>query len=230
MIDVLSDAFGAQIPPPREVILATGALALLAVLVRPLWRVMRNFITIAHEGGHALVALLSGRRLSGIRLHSDTSGLTLSRGRASGPGMIFTGLAGYLTPPLMGLAAAAVLDVGRITVLLWLLLLLLAAMLIMIRNIFGVVSVIVAGAIIFGVSWFAPAQVQGAFAYAFVWFMLLGGVRAVFELQQSRFRRQAANSDADQVARITHVPAIIWVTVFVLVALGAFALGAQMLL
>ena len=38
------------------------------------WRVSRNAITIAHEGGHGLIALLTGRRLDGIRLHSDTSG------------------------------------------------------------------------------------------------------------------------------------------------------------
>ena len=37
-------------------------------------------VTIAHEGGHAVAALLTGRRLRGIRLHSDTSGLTLSAG------------------------------------------------------------------------------------------------------------------------------------------------------
>jgi hypothetical protein len=229
VFDVLLDAFSAQEAPPRTVILVTGAVALLVVLVRPLWRIMRNFVTIAHEGGHALAAVLSGRRLSGIRLHSDTSGLTLSRGRPSGPGMVVTGLAGYLTPSLMGLGAAWILAADRITVLLWLLLALLAAMLVMIRNVFGVVSVIVAGAVIFGVSWFAPAQVQGAFAYAFAWFLLLGGVRAVFELQQSRFRRQAPNSDADQIGRITHVPAILWVGVFVVVSLGALAVGARLL-
>src|SRR5215468_8017921 len=108
---------------------------------------MRNFITIAHEGGHALAAVLTGRRLAGIRLHSDTSGLTLSRGRPSGFGMVITGLAGYTTPPLLGMGAAALLAIGRITLLLWLTVILLAAMLIMIRNVFGVVSVVVTIAI-----------------------------------------------------------------------------------
>ena len=230
MLDVLNDAFSRQESPPREVVIATFALALLAVLLRPLWKIMRNFVTIAHEGGHALAALLSGRTLSGIRLHSDTSGLTLSRGRPSGPGMVITGLAGYITPSLLGLAASAILGIGRITILLWILLVLLVLMLIMIRNVYGVVSVVVAGAIIFVVSWFASPQVQGAFAYAFAWFMLLGGVRAVFELQQSRFRRQAPNSDADQIARLTRVPAIIFVTFFVLVCLGSLVYGVRLML
>ena len=44
----------------------------------------------------------TGRKLHGIRLHSDTSGLTLSAGRPTGPGMILTLLAGYVAPPLVG--------------------------------------------------------------------------------------------------------------------------------
>src|SRR4051812_25489656 len=190
---------------------------------------MRNFITIAHEGGHALAAVLTGRRLSGIRLHSDTSGLTLSRGKPRGFGMIMTGLAGYTTPSLIGLASAAILGTGHLTLLLWILLVLLALMLIMIRNFFGVVSVVVAIAIIVGVSWYSPPDVQGAFGYAFVWFLLLGGARAVFELQQSRFRHQAPGSDADQVGHLTHLPAILWVGFFAAVALVCLYFGFRWL-
>ena len=51
----------------------TALAAFLAVAIHAIWRVTRNVITIAHEGGHALLAVLSGRRLSGIKLHSDTS-------------------------------------------------------------------------------------------------------------------------------------------------------------
>jgi hypothetical protein len=229
-LDLLHRVFDAQPAPPASVVYATGALALVTVALRPLWRISRNFITIAHEGGHALAAVLTGRRLSGIRLHSDTSGLTLSRGRPTGPGMVITGLAGYLTPPIMGMAAAALLAAGRITLLLWISLVLLPAMLVMIRNAFGVISVVGTMAIIFAVSWYASSEVQAAFAYAFAWFLLVGGVRAVYELQQSRYRRQAPGSDADQIGYLTHVPAIIWVGFFACVALAAFAVGARWML
>ena len=47
--------------------------ALAVVVPHTVWRLSRNAITIAHEGGHGLVALLTGRRLDGIRLHSDTA-------------------------------------------------------------------------------------------------------------------------------------------------------------
>jgi hypothetical protein len=93
-----------------------------------------------------------------------------------------------------------------------------------------VVSVVATMTIIFVVSWYASSQVQAAFAYTFAWFLLLGGVRAVYELQQSRYRRQAPGSDADQIAYLTRVPAIIWVLLFALLALAALAVGTRWLL
>jgi Peptidase M50B-like len=227
--DLWDKLFGAQPDPPGLLVLLTALAAFVAVAVRPLWRIARNAVTIAHEGGHALVALLTGRRLRGIRLEFDTSGLTLSSGRPSGPGMMFTLLAGYVTPSLVGLGGAWILGGNRITLLLWLAVVLLLLMLINIRNLFGVVSLVVTGAIVFVVSWYASPQIQAAFAYAGVWFLLFGGVRPVSELQRLRRRGRMPDSDADQLARMTHVPALFWVTVFYLVTVGVLVIGAFML-
>jgi hypothetical protein len=221
--------FGAQPDPPGLLVLVTALIALAVVAFRPLWRIARNAITIAHEGGHALVALLTGRRLRGIRLEFDTSGLTLSSGRPSGPGMVFTLLAGYIAPSLVGLAGAWILGGNRITLLLWLAVVLLLLMLINIRNVFGVVSVVITGAIVFAVSWYASPQVQAAFAYTGVWFLLIGGLRPVGELQRLRARGRMPESDADQIGRMTHVPAVFWVGVFYLVNLAVLMIGVFML-
>jgi hypothetical protein len=220
---------GTQPDPPLWLVIAAGVAALLAVAHGPTWRVARNIVTIAHEGGHALVALLTGRQLDGIRLHSDTSGVTVSRGKPHGPGMIFTAMAGYVTPPLLGLGCAWLLSDGRITLMLWTAIALLAAMLIMIRNMYGVVSVVATGGIIFAVSWFGDAKVQAGFAYLGAFFLLLAGARPVIELQQKRARRRARDSDADQLARLTRVPGLAWVTVFGLVAVLALFFGVQLL-
>jgi hypothetical protein len=228
--DLLDRVLGTQPDPPAGLVLATAALALLVVALRPSWRLARNGITIAHEGGHALVAVLVGRRLSGIRLHSDTSGLTLSRGRPSGLGMALTLLAGYLSPSLLGLGGAALLADGRITLLLWASLALLFAMLLMIRNLYGLLAVLVAGGAIFAVSAYTEPAVQAAFGYAFVWFLLVGGVRPVGELQSLRRRGRAPQSDADQLARITWLPGIVWVGWFGLVNLAVLAVAGWMLL
>jgi hypothetical protein len=210
-------------------VLLTAVVAVAVVMFRLSWRIARNAITIAHEGGHALAAVVTGRRLRGIRLHSDTSGLTLSAGRPSGPGMVFTLLAGYVAPSLIGLAGAWLLGGNRITLLLWIAVALLLAMLVMIRNVFGVVSIVVTTAIVLAVSWYAEPQVQAAFAYLGVWFLLIGGVRPVKELQSLRRRGRLPDSDADQLAGATHLPAIFWVGIFGLVNLAALLAGAFLL-
>jgi Peptidase M50B-like len=227
--DLWDKLFGAQPDPPALLVLVTALVALVVVAVRPLWRVARNAITIAHEGGHALVALLTGRKLRGIRLEFDTSGLTLSAGRPTGPGMMLTLLAGYIAPSLIGLAGAWLLGGNRITLLLWVAVVLLLLMLINIRNVFGAVSVVITGAIVIAVSWYASPQVQAAFAYAGVWFLLIGGVRPVGELQKLRSRGRMPESDADQLGYLTHVPAIFWVGLFGLVNLAALVIGTFML-
>jgi hypothetical protein len=213
-----------------EVLLGTAAVAAVLVLSPALWRPTRHVVTIAHEGAHGLVALAAGRRLSGIRLHSDTSGLTVSAGRPTGLGMVLTCAAGYTGPALFGLGAAALLAAGHAIGLLWALLGLLALLLVQIRNWYGLWSVLVTGGVVFGATWWLPPEGQAAFAALATWFLLLAAPRTVLELQTSRRRRRAPDSDADQLASLTHLPALFWVGLFLLVDVGALVLGGTWLL
>jgi len=218
-----------QAPLPLSVAWLTIAAAATIVLVPVLWRPCRNVVTIAHEGGHALVATLGGRQLDGIRLHSDTSGLTVSRGRPRGPGMVLTLLAGYSAPALLGLGAAWLLGLGYSVGLLWLLLAALALLLVQVRNWFGLWSVLATAAVIFAVTWFGSALMQSVFALLVTAFLLLGALRTVVELQGSRSRRGGTASDADQLARLTHIPGLLWVGVFLIIAITCAVLGAGFL-
>ena len=212
-------------PPDQYVVMAAGLVALAVVLVGPVWRVARHVITIAHEGAHAVAAMLTGRRLDGIRLHSDTSGLTVSAGRPRGFGMILTAFSGYVGPGLTGLGAAWLLRQGYAVGLLWLLVVLLALLLLKIRNWFGLWSVLVSGALLVGVSWWLDAEAQSAVAYTVTWFLLLGAIRPVLELQSQRARRRTRRSDADQLAALTHTAGILWVGVFLVITVGCLVLG-----
>ncbi|GAA0913444.1 M50 family metallopeptidase [Nonomuraea longicatena] len=217
-------------PAPEPWVVVVSALAALAVVTfAASWRVARGLVTIAHEGGHALMALLTRRKLEGIRLHSDTSGVTLTRGRPTGPGMVLTALAGYPAPSLLGLAGAALTVQGRITLLVWVVLLLLVCMLLLIRNLYGALILLVTGGAVFALSWFAPIEAQQAVAYAAVWFLLFGGVRPIVELQRKRRRRQARDSDADQLARLTFLPGGFYVASFLLVAAASAAAGGYLM-
>jgi len=223
---------GSQPLPPAWVIGLTGLLALCVVLNSQSWRLAGKVITIAHEGGHALVSLLSGRRLDGIRLHSDSSGVTHSRGRRTGPGLVLTAAAGYVMPSLLGAGAAWLLAERHLTAMLWLALVLLAATFLAIRNLFGALAVLVTAGGVVVVSYFASAAVQAGFAYLAAWFLLFGGLRPVVELARGspgRRQRWTRGSDADQLARLTGAPAGLWISLFVLVALAALIAGVALL-
>jgi Peptidase M50B-like len=231
-IEQFWDRVTAASPPLSGWLLALGAAAAALLVLSPtLWRHARNAVTIAHEGAHGLAALMTGRRLAGIRLHSDTSGLTVSAGRPTGPGMVFTAAAGYTGPGLFGLGAAALLAAGHAIGLLWALLGLLALLLVQIRNWYGLWSVLVTGALVFAATWWLPAEGQAVFAHGVTWFLLLAAPRTVWELQAKRRRRGGApDSDADQLARLTRLPGLFWVGVFLLVDVGALVLGTLWLL
>jgi len=222
---------GSQPLPPAWLIIVTAVAALLIVANTGTWRLAGKVVTIAHEGGHALVSVLSGRRLDGIRLHPDSSGVTYSRGRRTGPGLVLTAAAGYVMPSLLGAGAALLLASQHLTAMLWLALVLLAATFLAIRNVFGAVAVLATAGAVFVVSYYAPPQVQAGFAYLAVWFLLFGGIRPVLELVRGRrrSRSRARASDADQLAQMTGVPAGVWLAVFCLVAVAALAAGAALL-
>ncbi|MEV5297483.1 M50 family metallopeptidase [Amycolatopsis methanolica] len=227
---MLAGLFGAQPDPSIPVPLVTGGVALVLVLSGAPWRMARNVITIVHEAGHALIAVLAGRRLQGIKLHSDTSGVTVSRGKPEGPGMVLTALAGYPAPGILGLAFASLLAAGRITVLLALAALLLLGVLVMVRNAYGVLSVVLTAAGLAAVALVAGPQVQAWFIYLITWFLLFGGLRPVIELQIKRRRGAARNSDADQLARLTGVPAALWMLMLGVLAVTCLFVGGAWLL
>ena len=226
---IWDDVVGRQAPPSDLAIAGTALVALLLVLVPGAWSIARHVVTIAHEGAHGVAALLSGRRLSGIRLHSDSSGLTVSRGRPTGPGMVVTSFAGYVGPALLGLGAAYLLGERHALAVLWLAVLLLGLLLLQIRNLHGLWAVLVAGAAVLAVSWWGSEAVQSLAAYTGTWFLLLASPRPVLELQSMRRRGRARTSDADQLARLTRVPGLVWVGIFLVVTLGCLALGGTWL-
>jgi hypothetical protein len=164
--------------------------------------------------------------VNSVRVLRSTAGVTVSEGNPAGPGIVLTAAAGYLTPPLLGLGAAALLVTGHLAGMLMLSLALLAALAIAVRNAYGLLAVLVTGAAVAVVLWRASTLGEDAFGYALTWFLLFGGVRPVLELQRTRRQRRAGRTDADQLAMLTGTPAGLWVAVFAMVAVGALAVGA----
>jgi hypothetical protein len=211
----------------RPAVLLAAALALLTVSWTAAWRWTRIVVTIAHEGGHALVAVLAGRGLTGIRLHADTSGLTVSTGARRGPGLVLTFLGGYPAPSLLGIGGALLVAAEQTALMLWIATALLVATLFHVRNAFGVFAVLATGALVGSVAWWGTPRLQDGFAAALCWFLVFGGVRAVHEL---RLTRRRGASDADMLGALTWVPRGMWVALFWLLAAAAVVVAAGILL
>jgi len=221
-------ATSTQPVPDVAFVVATGAVALLLVLAPATWPRVRLGITVVHEAGHALVAVLVGRRLRSIRLHSDTSGVTLSSGRPRGPGVVAMLAAGYLAPAGLGVVAAVLLADGRSVGLLWLLVVLAAALLLWVRNGYGFLVLLAGGTVVVLLTWYADGQVQSVAAYLVAWVLLLASPRPLVELLRAG-RRRGRSSDPDQLARLTRVPAVLWILLLLLANLAGLVVGVSTL-
>ncbi|MGI9085244.1 MAG: M50 family metallopeptidase [Aeromicrobium sp.] len=210
---------------PVTAALVGAALALLP----PVWLHSRHVVTLVHEAGHAMIALLTGRRLNAVRLHSDTSGLTISSGRPHGPGMVAMAAAGYLAPSVLGLVCIWLVAAGLTPWALWAALLTLALMLLYIRNWFGLVVVGLAGGAVAVLIWRTSAEVQDLAASILAWFLLVAGPRTTLDLWSHRRRQRTRTTDADLLARLTHVPAAVWNTFLLLATLSALGFAVVLL-
>ncbi|MBN9734647.1 putative integral membrane protein [Pseudonocardia sp. Ae168_Ps1] len=212
---------GYDLVAARPASLLAAVLALAVVAWRPTWRLTRTAVTIAHEGGHALVAVLVGRGLTGIRLHADSSGVTYSTGAGRGPGVVVMFLAGYVFPPLLGLGGAVLVASDAAQAMLWIGVALLAATLLQIRNLYGGLAVVVTGAVLVLVALRAEEDLRTGFAAALAWFLLFGGVKACTELRRGRRGGRLRHSDADRLAELTPLSGGAWAGFFLIAAVVA---------
>lgn len=234
--DLLNDIAGssAELSTPSVVMVAAVMGAL--IIFGPTWKVLRSVVTIAHEGGHALAALVTGRKLQSITLHSDTSGLTVSRGKPRGFGMILTASAGYTGPAVLGVIGAFVVSHGFGYAWTWAFIALLIVMLVKIRNLFGAWSLVATGGVLAVCNWFGTPTIRAVVAHALVWLFLFGALKAVVELSISRRRQQATRvrgkgtTDADVLGSLSWFPAPLWTGFFGVVALLCLGLAIYLLL
>ena len=209
--EIWDRATATQPVPDVQLVLLTGVVALVLVLASVTWPRVRLGVTVVHEAGHALVGVLVGRRLRSVHLHSDTSGLTVTRGKPRGPGMVAMLAAGYLAPAVLGLVAALLLAAGRSVGLLWLLVLLSAVLLLWVRNGYGFLVLLGGGAGVLLLTWYGDGTVQSVAAYLITWLLLLAAPRPLVELLRDG-KRRGRTSDPDQLAALTRVPALTVVT------------------
>jgi hypothetical protein len=209
-------------PLPVSVGASVGLLVLLVFVLEGIWRLARHISVIAHEGAHALAGLIMGRRIVSVKLNDNATGETVSLGPQAGLSSIVFLFAGYLGPSLFGLGAAVLLAHNQVHAVLVVTGIALFIMLLLVRNFFGVISVLFNGGIVVLVLWYGSAELQIIAAYALSWFLLLSGVRfAVVHGSKA--------ADAAALRTITRIPRVAWALLWLAGSVSALWVGGHLL-
>jgi hypothetical protein len=198
---------------------AVGALVLLVVAGRSVGAVT----VVAHESGHMVVGILTGHRIQYFEVTHGEEGGTLPEATRWGPGRILMVFAGYVTPPLLGLGAAALFDAGQILPLLWMAVVLLVLTLIKAEREWTTFLVLLLIAATGYVALYGTPVLRAGFAAGLVWLLLFGGVKdAVMAGKQE-------NTDPDRLFRDTLIPRTLWKLGFIVVSVVCLWKGAQLM-
>ncbi|MFN2321143.1 MAG: M50 family metallopeptidase [Dermatophilaceae bacterium] len=209
------------IPLEGRPLVLTVLLAAVAIVVDPLWRLLRIGITLVHELGHAVVGVLFGRRFTGFVVRGDMSGHAVTVGPARGFGRIATTWAGYPMPALLGAAMIVLAELGWGAPLLTGALAVLVLALTRIRSALTLLVMIAALAAVGSLWWWRDDSLQAHLLVATGIVLIVGAWRHLAALIGPG--RRDRTSDPAVLAELTGVPRVLWVLGFALVMGAATA-------
>jgi hypothetical protein len=206
----------------QPVVYGAGFIALLLVVFTGSWA--GSIVTVAHEGGHMVFSVLTFWGFRHFDL-TDGGGGGTDHGREIGwgPGDFILTLAGYLTPPLLGLAGAAILVAGNVWGILAVAALLFGLAFLFAHNGLANVVTLIAAVGIVVTLWRGTPFLQVIVAIVLVWWLLLGGVRSAVIMATDD------GSDAAVMGRRYLLPAIVWKAFWVVVAIVCLYAGGRLL-
>ncbi|GHG41715.1 MULTISPECIES: M50 family metallopeptidase [Amycolatopsis] len=218
----LDEIVNATVPTPGWwLVAATGlaaaavALASLSMLVTGQRRLLTRLNvlgTFVHEGGHALVNVLTGGGVYQVAIFTPDSGMTWIwfRSRFSS---IASSAAGYAMPPLAGLGAAVQLHRGHAAAVLALTVVAAALLLFLSADLLTFAVVAGIGAVAFAALAWAPAWLQTTIAYLEAWLLLTSELAGLANLVTIRLHGGGSedSDDATSLATETHIPGFVWI-------------------
>ncbi len=223
--DALSRIGEIQVPLPAPVALSIGMLVFIGLLGTTLWKIATHAVTVVHEGAHAMVGLAAGRKIRRVEINPKGGGTTRIVPQ-TGFGYGAAAFAGYVGPSAAGLVAAWLISIGHMVAVLWLGGLLLAAMVLLVRNFFGGIVILACGALLYLVLRHATAGVETAVAYAVTWFLLLSAPKDAL----SAARKPKDVADAKILAGMTPLWPSAWCFLWLVGTIAALLFGGAILL
>lgn len=196
-----------------------GFAMLLLIVFTDSWA--RSLVTVAHEGGHMAVAVLTFRGHRGFSLMDGGGGETVLVRYHWSVSDLLTRFAGYPAPCLLGLGGAVAIGQGNAWAVVWASLFLLIWSFFQAANALANVVTLLA---VIGVGWAAfagTAQVQAAVAVAMVWWMLIGGA-----YYSTIALSRGDGSDAQILASRTLIPRVVWHAAWAAIGVACLVAGA----
>ena len=203
------------------IVAAAGVGALLLLVVAS--RAVRVVGTVAHESGHMAAGILTGHTIRYFEVTSGGAGATYPATWRWGPGRVLMVVAGYLTPPLLGLGGAALFHAAQIQLLLWTAAGLLVLTLVKAEREWTTFAVLLLASATAYVAWFGTPLLQAGFAAWLVWLLLFDGLVSALVAGKQR------DTDPDRLFRDTLVPRTVWKAGFVVVAVVCLWKGVVLL-
>lgn len=214
------------VPSEGPWLLIALAVAALAVVLPPLWRLLRPGVTIVHELGHALVGILMGRRFTGFVVSADMSGHAVTVGPRRGIGRILSTWAGYPAPALVGAVLVQIALHGWSRTALFAALCVLVVSLVFTRSGHTLLAVLASAAGIGALWWWGSPALTALLTLAAGVFLLLGAWRHLGSVA----RRGGRQDDPGQLAQLTPLPAALWTLSFaIVIGLASWWAGATLL-
>ncbi len=210
----------APLPGGTAALIGLGALVVVAVPF--LWPLARHVNVMAHEGAHALAAVLLGFTLEAVILGRETGATKYKVFGGALLRLVVVGFIGYLGPSLFGLAAAKLIETGHVVTVLWLAIVLLVLLFFFLARSLGVVSVPVAVFLLVLVTRNAHAWLEELVVYGLTWLLLLDGVRIAIH-------HGIDAVDAHTLRSRTHIPRRFWSLLWITATVVAVVIGGKWL-
>ena len=197
------------------------------VLAVPMFFLTRFVYVVAHEAGHAIVAVALLRGVHAIRVRKD-GGVT-EHEAAMWPFSILILAAGYLGASGFGLLAAWLLVRGQTAMVLWASMALLFLMLFAVRGLLGLLLVPGLLYVLYQVATRADPVMQTLSAHVWTWFLLIASVqRMLLYVQRKDYTNE--KSDTAKLGALFVMPNEVWAFILLVATIAALVWGGALLL
>jgi hypothetical protein len=171
--------------------------------------------TLVHESGHALAALLMSGEIYSVELFGDTSGTAVTKTHSKF-GQFVVSIAGYPFGSAIAYLLFYIISKGEYRFVLYILACFsLLNLMFLVRNTYGIFWLVTFTIIIFTMKFYAGDFLLYTFTAWLSGIILFEALYSSIELVIMAKKKSKSAGDAYNLAKVTHIPALIWALFFV---------------